>query len=164
MARGRKPRASAFQVVREGNPGHRPVEEGVVLPPQDLVEPDWPDALPGDGDEQVQLRATVHELWTRLAPTLARSIGLVHAHQSIFQDYCVTVARIEQGERAQSQEGLVVLTERGYVKNPWTTILNAYRANLRALTSELGLSPSAAARLRRPILGGDDDDEDPFDK
>lgn len=37
---GRKPKP-ALQVVREGNPGKRPVKEGVKLPPGELVEPDW---------------------------------------------------------------------------------------------------------------------------
>jgi phage terminase small subunit len=54
----------------------------------------------------------------------------------------------------------VVMTERGQVKNAWTTILNAYRSHLRSLIGELGLSPSAATRL-----GGKDsnDDHDPND-
>src|SRR5262245_5167711 len=37
---GRKPKPP-LQVVREGNPGRRPVREGVKLPPTELVEPDW---------------------------------------------------------------------------------------------------------------------------
>lgn len=37
---GRKPKPS-LQVVREGNPGHRPVREGAKVPPSELVAPDW---------------------------------------------------------------------------------------------------------------------------
>jgi P27 family predicted phage terminase small subunit len=42
---GRKPKPP-LQVVREGNPGRRPVREGVKLPPAALVEPDWSSFFP----------------------------------------------------------------------------------------------------------------------
>ncbi len=65
-------------------------------------------------------------------------------------DYCVTWARIVQGELALSRDGVVVQTDRGAVRNPWATVLNQYRAHYRSLIGELGLSPSAASRLSRP--------------
>lgn len=47
---GRKPKPP-LQVVREGNPGHRPVRETAKLPPAELIEPSWsalfPDIKPG---------------------------------------------------------------------------------------------------------------------
>lgn len=36
----------ALAVLREGNPSHRPVEEGVKLPPSDFPEPQWSRELP----------------------------------------------------------------------------------------------------------------------
>lgn len=36
----------ALAVVREGNPGHRPEPDSVVLPPADFIEPDWSRELP----------------------------------------------------------------------------------------------------------------------
>lgn len=36
----------ALSVVREGNPGHRPVPESVSLPPVEFDEPDWSKELP----------------------------------------------------------------------------------------------------------------------
>lgn len=36
----------ALAVVREGNPGHRPVPESAVLPPAEFPEPDWTKELP----------------------------------------------------------------------------------------------------------------------
>ncbi|KPC87840.1 P27 family phage terminase small subunit, partial [Streptomyces sp. NRRL F-6602] len=42
---GRRPKP-ALQVVREGNPGHRPVREGVKVPPAELVAPDWTTLFP----------------------------------------------------------------------------------------------------------------------
>jgi P27 family predicted phage terminase small subunit len=84
----------------------------------------------------------------------------VREQQETLVEYCVTYARIEQGERALSEQGVVVMTERGQVKNAWTSILNGYRAHMRSLIGELGLSPSAATRITRPPS---DDEDDPFD-
>lgn len=156
---GRKPKP-ALQVVREGNPGKRPVKDAVKFSPSDLNEPDWDAVFPGGSLDERRCRETSGSLWRKLAPALSRSVGLVGEQQESLVDYCVTWARIEQGERALSLEGMIVMTERGQVKNAWTTILNAYRSHLRSLIGELGLSPSAATRL-----GGkaDDDEDDPFD-
>jgi P27 family predicted phage terminase small subunit len=151
---GPKPKP-ALAVVREGNPGKRPVVDSVVLPPSALREPDWTKLL----DEETQADAAM--LWKQLAPTLARSVGLVGEQQVVLEDYCVTVARIRQGERAISKQGMVVPGAMGgLVKNPWTTVLNQYRPHLRALIGELGLSPASATRITRPESS---DEDDPFD-
>jgi phage terminase small subunit len=82
-------------------------------------------------------------------------------------DFCVTWARIEQGERALSREGVIVAAaraDRGSVRNPWSPALNQYRAQFRALAAELGLTPSAASRIERPTGAGvGDGGDDPFD-
>lgn len=156
---GRKPK-STLQVVREGNPGKRPIRDSAQLPPSALREPDWSTQLTGDDGEVEHARDVAAELWRKLAPTLARSMGLVGEQQETLVEYCLTYARIVQGERALSREGVVVLTDRGQVKNAWTAVLNQYRAHFRSLVGELGLSPSSAARLSRP---DSDDEEDPFD-
>ncbi len=156
--RGPKPKPS-LQLVREGNPGRRPIKDSVVLNPSDLIEPDWIDWFPGKGESE-RARGTAKRLWTKLAPTLSRSVGLVGEQQETLVEYCVTYARIEQGERAISIIGMVVETERGQVKNAWTAPLNQYRAHLRSLIGELGLSPASATRITRPAT---EDDDDPFD-
>lgn len=151
---GPKPKP-ALAVVREGNPGKRPVQDSVKLPPSALREPVWSDSL----DEPTAEDAG--NLWRQLAPTLARAVGLVGEQQFVLEDYCVTVARIRQGERAISLEGMVVPGAMGgTVKNPWTTVLNQYRAHVRSLIGELGLSPASATRITRPESS---DDDDPFD-
>jgi P27 family predicted phage terminase small subunit len=161
MPRGGQNRKPPLAVVREGNPGKRPIRDAVVLPPSALREPVWAQLLPGNGVEIKYVRKVASDLWLKLAPTLSRSVGLVGEQQETLVDYCVTYARIVQGERALSREGVIVKTERGQVKNAWTTVLNQYRPHLRALVGELGLSPSAAGRLK-PREGGDGE-EDPFD-
>lgn len=156
---GPKPKPT-LAVVKEGNPGKRPVVDAVVLPPSALREPNWEDFFPGDEAEVVSAREVAIELWRRTAPTLSRSVGLVGEQQESLIDYCITWARIRQGERALSRDGVVVRTERGQVKHGWTAPLNQYRAHFRSLAAELGLTPSAASRITRPEGG---DDEDPFD-
>lgn len=159
---GRKPKPK-LQVVREGNPGKRQVRDSVTLPPSALIEPPWTQLLPGRRVDVVRTRKTAAGLWRRLAPTLHYSVGLVGEQQEILVDYCITWARIEQGERALSTDGLLVSTERGNVRNPWTIVLHQYRSHLRSLVGELGLSPAAASRISPPDSAGGDDDDDPFD-
>ncbi|MFM9473966.1 phage terminase small subunit P27 family [Streptomyces scabiei] len=74
---GRKPKP-ALQVVREGNPGHRPVREGATVPPAEVVEPEWtaffPELKPGRkpraprGADEEELREYKEEVaaWMRL--------------------------------------------------------------------------------------------------
>lgn len=74
---GRKPKPP-LQVVREGNPGRRPIREGVKLPPAELVEPDWAVFFPASrvpdkpraprGADDEELKAYRHEVqvWQRL--------------------------------------------------------------------------------------------------
>jgi len=155
---GRKPKPY-LQAVREGNPGKRRRDPGLVLTGQ-LSEPDWAAILPGPR-EMARARRVARELWQRLAPVLARSAGLSGEQAEVLTDFCVTWARIDQGERALSRQGVLVKgLMGGVVKNPWTTVLHQYRAHFRSLIGELGLSPSAASRITAPP--GDDDDDDPF--
>lgn len=155
MPSGGQNRKPTLAVVREGNPGKRPIRDSVVLPPSALVEPDWSDFL----DEAEAARAK--SLWVKLAPTLAVSAGLVGEQQESLVDYCVTWARIVENEKALTREGMLIPgAQGGRVKNPRTTILNQYRGNLRSLMAKLGLSPSDAAGISRPESS---DEDDPFD-
>ena len=150
---GRKPKP-ALAVVKEGNPGKRPLKDSAKLPPSALVEPDW-------SHLEEQVAGDCASLWRKLAPTLSRAVGLVGEQQVTLEEYVLTVARIRQGERALSNEGMVLPGSMGgVVKNPWTTVLNQYRAHLRSLTGELGLSPASATRITRPESS---DEDDPFD-
>lgn len=176
----------ALQVIREGNPGHRPVEPGLILPPGDLAEPRWADTFPAplevdaaefiDSPELAELvtrmlgrgrraeseraRRVASAEWRRVVPVLTRSAGLADIDTATVRDYCVCVARIDQAERALSRGGALMLGERGWQKSGWTTIVSQYRSQLRVYIRELGLSPSA----RRGIepAGGGDDGDDPF--
>lgn len=155
MASGGHNRKPALAVVREGNPGKRAIPDSVVLPPTALVEPDWADLLPEAG------ALVAAKMWAKLAAPLAQSVGLVAEQQEVLIDYCVTWARIVENEKAITREGMLVEGVMGGLnKNPRTTVLNQYRAHMRSLVGELGLSPRAATGIARVESS---DDEDPFD-
>jgi P27 family predicted phage terminase small subunit len=156
-----------LQVVREGNPGHRPVPETLVLPPAELEEPDWLETFPAVRDKDVQAanrraREIARREWRRVVPVLKHSAGLADVDAQLVHDFCVCVARLDQCEREISTGGLLIQGERGWQKNGATTIAGQYRAQLKVYIRELGLSPSARASFTPP-KGGDDDDGDPFD-
>ncbi|WP_435233350.1 phage terminase small subunit P27 family [Micromonospora aurantiaca (nom. illeg.)] len=154
-----------LQVVREGNPGKRPVPESVKLPPADLDEPDWTDVFPVVRDKNLQAlnrraREVARREWRRIVPVLKHAVGLAAVDATLLHDYCVCVARIDQCERDLSTRGLLMEGERGWQKNGATTIVSQYRAQLKVYIRELGLSPSARTGFSPPK---DDDDDDPFD-
>lgn len=162
---GPKPKPE-LSIVREGNPGKRPIKEGAKLPPSCPDEPSWVTWFPATSGAQApdnQLcRDTAKAVWAEVVPVLDRQGLLASVDTTVLVDLCVCVARIRQCERNISSRGLWVHSERGAVKNPAATIVNGYRTQLRAYVAELGLSPSARVRLEGS--GGDSDGEDgPFE-
>lgn len=152
----------ALAVVREGNPGHKKVQESLRLPPAELVEPDWSEtfvASETDTDFE-RCREVASREWRRVVPVLRVSAGLAAVDASLIHDYCVCVARIDQCERNLSRNGLLMQGERGWQKNGSTTIVSQYRTQLKAYIGELGLSPSS--RVSLPSGGDDDEDEAQF--
>lgn len=166
---GSPARKPMLQVVREGNPGHRPIVDTLVLPPAEIEEPNWLDTFPAVRDADClkankRAREIARREWRRVVPVLHYAAGLAAVDTNLLHDYCVCVARIDQCEREISTEGLLVRGERGWQKNGATTIAGQYRAQLKIYIRELGLSPSARASFKPPEgTGGDDDTGDPFD-
>lgn len=159
---GAKPKPH-LAAVREGTYRADRQHEGARFAPADPIEPDWEEIFPSAGRGAAakaaqEIRGKAHEVWARVVPALVVSAGLVDPQRETITDYCITAARIWQGERELTRTGVVVATERGMVKSPWTSVLNAYRAHFRSLTGELGLSPSAAARISPPETGDAEDD------
>lgn len=155
-----------LQVVREGNPGHRPAEQGLKLPPADLEEPDWSETFPTVTDKTLQAlnrraREVARREWRRVVPVLKYTAGLAAVDVAALHDYCVCVARIDQCEREISRNGMLMQGERGWQKNGATTVVSQYRAQYKIYLREFGLSPSARVGIKPPE--GDGDGEDPFD-
>lgn len=156
----------ALQVVREGNPGKRPVKEGVKLPPAELAEPDWAETFTDVDERALRLvneraREVARREWRRVVPVLKFTAGLAEVDVAALQDYCVCVARIDQCEREISRKGMLLEGERGWQKNGATTIVSQYRAQYKIYLREFGLSPSARVGITPP--DGDDDGDDVFD-
>lgn len=150
-----------LQVVREGNPGKRPIKEGIKLPPAELLEPDWAETFEGVDAENSRCRTVARREWHRVVPVLRFTAGLAEVDAAALQDYCVCVARIDQCERELSRNGLLQQGERGVMKNGATTIVGQYRAQYKIYLREFGLSPSARVSIKPPE--GDDGDDDAFD-
>ncbi|MFO7273157.1 MAG: phage terminase small subunit P27 family [Sphaerobacter thermophilus] len=155
-----------LQVVREGNPGHRPIEQGLKLPPAELEEPDWLETFPASRDKELaaanrRAREVASREWRRVVPVLRHTAGLAAVDAAALHDYCVCVARIDQCERELSRNGLLMQGERGWQKNGATTIVSQYRAQYKIYLREFGLSPSARVGIKPPE--GDDGGDDPFD-
>lgn len=155
-----------LQVVREGNPGKRPIDPGLQLPPAELEEPDWSETFPMVPDKELQAinrraREVARREWRRVVPVLRHTAGLAAVDAAALHDYCVCVARIDQCERELSRNGLLMQGERGWQKNGATTIVSQYRAQYKIYLREFGLSPSARVGIKPPE--GDDGGDDPFD-
>lgn len=150
----------ALQVVREGNPGKRPIKEGLKLPPAELAEPDWAETFEGVDADNSRCRTVARREWQRVVPVLKFTAGLAEVDVSALQDYCVCVARIDQCERELSRNGLLMQGERGMQKNGATTVVSQYRAQYKIYLREFGLSPSARVSIKPPE---DDDGDDVFD-
>ncbi len=155
-------RRPPLQVIREGNPGKRPVPEGVAVPPAELTEPDWFETFAdqGEGDQaevNARCRLVASREWRRVVPVLEHVAGVGTVDTATLTDYCVCVARIDQCEREISANGILMQGERGWQKNGATTVVGQYRSQLARYIGELGLSPSARGRLTPPEIGGDDD-------
>lgn len=147
----------ALTVIREGNPGKRPVNEGVKTPPAELAEPDWKLTFSGADAQNKRCRLVASEEWQRIVPVLKYTAGIGDVDTATLKDYCICVARIDQCEREISKNGLLMQSERGWTKNGATTIVGQYRSQLARYIGELGLSPSARGRIQPPENGGEDD-------
>lgn len=113
-----------------------------------LVEPRWADELPGKADATV--RSDCARNWRLIVGDLEGRGYLSPADTRTVIDACMCQARLRQCERMISREGIVTLTERGQVLNRHVTAANGYRNALARHITDLGLSPSARARLAVP--------------
>ncbi|MER8005027.1 phage terminase small subunit P27 family [Streptomyces sp. NPDC094149] len=146
------------QHKREGT--YRPDRHSdrLSLSPSDLTEPDWSTVI-GDGPDAEKVKADASDIWQRIVPALSAATRITDAQREVVVSFCTAQARVWQAERIISRDGLLVVGANGVlVKNPATTVLNTYSGILRAARVELGLSPSAAARI---TVTAPDEDDDP---
>lgn len=162
---GPKPKPH-LQVLREGNPGRRPIKESLKLPPGAPPEPDWREwfgvTRGEEADENKRCRADARAAWRLVVPQLDAQGILAKIDAGVLTDAAVCWARIRHCERDISRQGLTVWGARGQVANPAVTAAAKYRLQWKFYVAELGLSPSSRTRLDGP-KGGADAEENPFD-
>ena len=155
MGRGRKPSPTGLKIAL-GNPGKRPIRNCVIAP-RGIMQ------CPSHFTDEEKL------IWGQ--STAASAYGVIKpADQELLITFCQQVAIQRQAmrelmvmaERNRQADGstsyMTVATERGIVKNPLLTVLDASAKTIRALASELGFSPASRERLTsddQPPLFGD---------
>ncbi|MFI9252471.1 phage terminase small subunit P27 family [Streptomyces sp. NPDC053069] len=146
-----------IQHFREGT--YRPDRHAdrLSLPPSDLTEPDWSTVI-GDGPDAGKVKADASDIWHRIVPALSAATRISDAQREVVVTFCTAQARVWEAERLISRDGLLVVGANGVlVRNPATTVLNTYANILKSARVELGLSPSAAARIT--VVAPDEDDD-----
>lgn len=119
-------------------------------PPRFAESPEPPDTL---GEH-------ASEVWNEYAPLLAGSGVLRATDLPVFEAYCVAVATFRLAAKQVQKYGPLIMGEKGAVKNPAATVMREQQAEIRQLSTLLGMNPAA-----RQKIGGDDGSvvADPWD-
>lgn len=147
MPQGRPPKPTGILKLTGA---YRPDRHGKGIPNCPTRAPDAPEWL---GD-------LARAEWQRIVPQLVRMNVISEIDQSVLAAYCESWGDYVEAVQSVRLEGKTFTTPQGYIaKNPMATILNESRAAVLKWSQELGLTPSARARLSH--LGADD--KDPFE-
>ena len=146
VGRGRRPKPAALKVL-EGNPGKRPLNE---REPKFEGAPECPRGLPAGARKE----------WRRIVSVLSSVPGLLNAADTaVLVSYCTAYAEFLHAVRETDKTGGPVLVgpNGGLFTNPWKAQADRAAERLRKLLPELGLSPSARAKLQAPAQAESDD-------
>lgn len=159
----------ALAVVKEGNPGKRPVRPEVKLPPGIPDEPSWVELFPLAGNAQLKAemkrcRKVAGAAWKKLVGTLDAHGLLTQIDWIAVEDACVCYAQLQMANRNIARRGLTITTEHGEVRNAAVTAAAQFRTALKNYIANLGLSPAARVGLVSAWdKGAGTDDDDVFD-
>ena len=132
----------------EGNPGKRDL---------DTMEPEAPIVI--NGDPPAQLDAYGVEMWNRIHPILVKYIGLSELDLPLLEMYCESYSRYRHAKAAlfETKDGVTVFSTT-YVTHGRNGKQIKSRAEyhqmleearfMHSLRSEMGMSPTARARLK----------------
>lgn len=99
-------------------------------------------------------------VWLRTVPIL-RDMGLLTlADEAMLAGYCQACSRVAQAEASIAEDGLLFASKMGKRANPAVAMAAQARAEMKAFAAELGLSPTARARLT--VAGGKGDNLEQF--
>ena len=132
--RGRKP-LSAQERQERGTGGTKPREN---VPDPVAGMPDCPDHVVGEARRE----------WDRIGKQLTQEGRMAYVYRSVLAQYCVTYGHWVDAERQLAEHGLVQVSGNGRASpSPYFTIATrSWELLLKAVT-ELGISPSSAARV-----------------
>lgn len=149
---GRTPKPAGLKILEGRGNGRdsggrlvKPVPGFVRLPPE-------PPAF---------LAGPAREMWDQVVAELQRLQLLKPIDRAALTALCLTWERLCEAQRIVERDGMVIDTEKGPVKNPAVMILEAASKELRAWSSEFGLTPSSEGRLGIQVPD-DADDDNPF--
>lgn len=146
---------------REGNPGKRPIQQGVRLEPKAPPEPAWTDIFPGNKEEAARCRKVAGQIWGLLVAQMDSQGLLSVLDEPALRKICVYEAMFDQATRDIARRGFMVKGYRGeMVRNPSTMTLSQASAVLPGLYREFGMTPLARDRLNPREIGEADSDLD----
>jgi len=127
--RGPAPKLRAVK-EREGNPGKRPLPQGVRLPPAVPAEPPWPSVFPPTRDGSERLRKVARAKWALWSRWLGSQGILAEIDDGALETACVAFSEFREATRSGStSEALKWFAA-------WTSI-----------AGKLGLHPSSRDQL-----------------
>jgi len=141
MSRGSKPKPANLRVL-QGNPGKRPIPEGVPRPASKALEPPR------------RIKGAARREWRRLVKlfgpeglgTLAESDeALIEA---MVKDYALIV---EAEERIEAQGPMLVGHTGNPYQSPWVGLRNRLVDRYYRFLTELGGSPSARMKVKADV-------------
>lgn len=152
MSRGNKgggrPKPTAVK-KRQGNPGHRKINEN---------EP----VFSGKTSAPAHLDRIAKNEWIRLAPRLTVHGMLSPADRTAFAAYCVAYSTHVRAEKFLAKKKTLAYKTPGGVLRPWPEIAVSNQAlgQMYRFLTEFGLTPSSRSRLDITIPKKGSSDED----
>lgn len=136
MPAGRKPKPTKLKLVT-GNPGKRALPKNEPKPNAEIL-PKPPSILKGEELKE----------WKRLGKELFRLGLLTDVDRSTFASYCVAWGSFVKAQQEIKKRGMIMKTKGGnLIQNPYLAIRNKSMEHMNKFGAEMGLSPSARARL-----------------
>jgi P27 family predicted phage terminase small subunit len=161
--RGRIPKPEVIHSLH-GNPGKRKRKEGLVVVGSAPTPPAY-------------ITAHAKKLWREILSNFDGINLVTGADRYTFAQLCQALARVVEGERILSAEGLIVrepivnrhgtVTDKEKIKaHPAIAIVKMYGSQVAQIGARFGLSPGDRARIVMPVSEdeswspGDDDGDD----
>jgi P27 family predicted phage terminase small subunit len=140
----RRPKPTSLRQL-QGNPGKRPFNS--LEPKPEIGAPKMPKWLTGAARKE----------WRAIVQELTRTGVLARVEYATLTGYCIAWAQVQEAQKEVERIGLVISVEvqdkdgsfhvTGTRKNPACTVLDCALKQLRAFSSELGLSPSSRSKV-----------------